>query len=216
MSVAVKVCGLREPEHIDIACEHGARYVGFIFYPPSPRSVTAELAGSLVSRIDGPVDSVGVFVDPQDEFLDRVLDEANLDILQLHGGETPERVCEVRERTGKRVMKAIKVADREDLEQSRNYTNVTDLLLLDAKAPKTSEALPGGNGLQFDWRILSGQHIELPWLLAGGITADNMKAAVELTGARGLDVSSGIERSPGEKSSSKMRELLENAKQLIG
>jgi len=214
MALAVKICGLTTEVDRDLATALGARYLGFVFYPPSPRSLAPEAARPLVESAAGSVATVGVFVDPDDAWLDAVLTEAPLDFLQLHGAETPERVAEVKARTGRRVIKALAVADAADVSRHRAFLDVADMLLFDAKPPKVPDAIPGGNGLAFDWRLLAGKKIALPWLLAGGLDETNLEEAIRLTGAPGVDVSSRIEIAPGVKDPERLRRLLERAREL--
>ncbi len=210
---AVKICGLTRLSDRDAAIEAGARWLGFVFYPPSPRSLTPESAEKLVRR-PGAAETVGVFVDPDDAWLDAVLDRAPLDIIQLHGKETPERALAIRRRTGRRVMKALALADAADLERHRAFLDVADLLLFDARPPRAAGAIPGGNGLPFDWRLLAGQKIGLPWLLAGGVDATNLEEATARTGASAVDVSSGVETAPGIKDPKAIARLLAAARDL--
>ncbi|MEZ5904245.1 MAG: phosphoribosylanthranilate isomerase [Geminicoccaceae bacterium] len=212
--LAVKICGLTRAADRDAAIRAGASWLGFIFYPPSPRSLTPVAAGALVADRPGAAEAVGVFVDPDDAWLDAVLASAPLDILQLHGKETPERVAAIRARTGRRVMKALSVADAADLDRHRAYVDVADLLLFDAKPPRTPGAIPGGNGLAFDWRLLAGRTIALPWLLAGGLDETNLSLAVARTGATAVDVSSGVETAPGIKDPAAIARLLAVARDL--
>jgi len=211
--VAVKICGLRDEAALDAAVEGGARWVGFVFYPPSPRAVDAAGFARLRARVPGGVEAVGVFVDPSDADIARVLDAAPLDLLQLHGEETPERCGELRARLAVRVIKAIRVGDAADLARVRDYRDVVDLLLLDARPPKGAR-LPGGNAVAFDWRLVEGFDPGVPWLLAGGLNLGNLKRAVAVSGARAVDVSSGVERRPGEKDPGLIRELLALAARL--
>ncbi|MEM6676905.1 MAG: phosphoribosylanthranilate isomerase [Pseudomonadota bacterium] len=202
--VRVKICGLRTPEAVTAAAEAGAAYVGFVFFPPSPRALTAEAAREAALAAPPGVVKVGLFVDPDDAALDAVLSAVPLDMLQLHGHETPERVAEIRARHGLPVMKAIGVREAADLDAVARYAPVADQLLIDAKPPKGA-VLPGGNGLAFDWQLLEGRRWPLPWLLAGGLTPENAARAVAATGARQLDISSGVESAPGVKDPSRIR-----------
>ena len=211
MRLDVKICGLTRAADRDAAIAGGARWLGFVFYPPSPRSLTPEAAAALVRGRLGSAETVGVFVDPDDAWLDAVLAQAPLDILQLHGAETPERVAEVKARTGRRVMKALSIAEAADLTRHEAYLGVADMLLFDAKPPRVPGAIPGGNGLAFDWRLLAGQRIKLTWLLAGGLDEANLLDAVRLTGAQAVDVSSSIETSPGIKDPQRLARLLARA-----
>ena len=198
MSISIKFCGLSQPADIAAAAEAGARYVGFVFFPKSPRAVSLTQARDLALAVPVGVAKVGLVVDPEDGFLDQLLAEVPLDILQLHGHETPIRVAEIRARTGLPVMKAIGIADADDLGQIADYAAVSDQLLIDAKPPKNAD-LPGGNGLSFDWRLLAGRRWPVPWMLAGGLTPDNVRLAVQMTGAQQVDVSSGVESRAGVK-----------------
>jgi phosphoribosylanthranilate isomerase len=184
---------------VTAAAEAGAAYGGFVFFPKSPRHVTPEVARELAVEAPVGLAKVALLVDADDDLIDAVTGTVPLDMLQLHGRETPERVAAVRTRTGLPVMKAIGVAGPEDLAAIDVYSQVADQLLIDAKPPKGAD-LPGGNGLSFDWRLLAGRkYWTRPWMLAGGLTADNVAEAVRLTGARQVDVSSGVERAPGDK-----------------
>lgn len=195
---AIKICGLSKPQDVSAALDAGARYLGFVFFPRSPRAITPGAAATLMANVPPGIARVGLFVNPDDATLDETLAAAPLDIIQLHGAETPERVAEVRARTGLPVMKAIGVATADDLAKLHAYGAVADLLLVDAK-PAPGAALPGGNGIAFDWRLLDGQRFARPWFLAGGLNPGNVAEAVRLTGAPGVDVSSGVERAPGDK-----------------
>lgn len=198
MSISIKFCGLSQPADIAAAAEAGARYVGFVFFPKSPRAVSLTQARDLALAVPVGVAKVGLVVNPEDAFLDQLLAEVPLDILQLHGHETPTRVAEIRARTGLPVMKAIGIAEADDLGQIADYAAVSDQLLIDAKPPKNAD-LPGGNGLSFDWRLLAGRRWPVPWMLAGGLTPDNVRLAVQMTGAQQVDVSSGVESRAGVK-----------------
>lgn len=198
MSISIKFCGLSQPADIAAAAEAGARYVGFVFFPKSPRAVSLTQARDLALAVPVGVAKVGLVVDPEDAFLDQLLAEVPLDILQLHGHETPTRVAEIRARTGLPVMKAIGIAEADDLGQIADYAAVSDQLLIDAKPPKNAD-LPGGNGLSFDWQLLAGRRWPVPWILAGGLTPDNVRLAVQMTGAQQVDVSSGVESRAGVK-----------------
>ncbi len=194
----VKICGLSTPETVAAAVEGGAAYVGFVFFGKSPRNVAADLARSLAGEVPPGVVKVGLFVDPDDAMLDAVLDTVPLDMIQLHGGEPPERVAEVRRAQGLSVMKAVGMREEADLAALDSYAQVADQILVDAKPPAGAD-LPGGNGLAFDWRLLSGRRWSLPWMLAGGLGAENVQRAANLTGATQVDISSGVERAPGVK-----------------
>lgn len=211
MSVPVKICGLSEPETLRAAIEGGARWIGLVFYAPSPRSVAPALAAELARMVPTAVRTVGLFVDPDDAFLDHVVGQVPLDMLQLHGKETPERVAAIRAAFNIPVMKAIKVGGPEDLERAKDYAAVCDRLLFDAKPPAKVAALPGGNGIAFDWTLLTGRTWPKPWMLSGGLTADNVAEAVRTTGAPAVDVSSGVEDRPGHKDAGLIRAFLKTA-----
>ncbi|HET6521761.1 MAG TPA: phosphoribosylanthranilate isomerase, partial [Geminicoccaceae bacterium] len=209
---AVKVCGLSDPAAVEAAVRGGARYLGFVFSPPSPRSLTPERAAELAAAAPAGVTTVGVLVDPDDAFLDELLACVRLGLLQLHGRETPARVAEVRARTGRPVMKALRIADAADLAPVRVYAEVADLLMFDAKAPARPGMLPGGNGLSFDWRLLRGLDSGgRPWLLSGGLDAANLADAVAASGATAVDVSSGVESRPGVKDPGRVTAFLRAA-----
>jgi phosphoribosylanthranilate isomerase len=202
--VRFKVCGLTSEAQVEAAAAAGAAYVGLVFFARSPRFVEGARARDLALAAPVGVAKVGLFVDALDEDMGAVIDAVPLDMVQLHGAETPERVRDVRARWGLPVMKAVGVAQASDLEAARSYEGAADQLLLDAKAPKGA-ALPGGNGVSFDWGLLSGLRSGLPWMLAGGLTPFNVAEAVRLTGARQVDVSSGVESAPGVKDEALVR-----------
>ena len=208
----VKICGLSTPETVDAAVKFGARWVGFVTYPASPRHVASnDVLKALGARVPKSVGRVGLFVDPDDALLDGRLATGAIDMLQLHGAETPERIAIIKARTGKPVMKAIKVAEAGDVERGiAAYASVADRLMFDA----AEGILPGGNARAFDWTILSGRAVPLPWFLAGGLTSDNVAEAVKVTGARTVDVSSGVELSRGVKSIDLIRAFLDRVKAL--
>lgn len=206
----VKICGLSDPASVDAAIKAGATYLGFVFFPKSPRAVTPEQAAALMEDVPVGIAKVGLFVNPSDAQLATTLAAAPLDVIQLHGQESVDRVAQVKELTGLPVMKAIGISGPEDLPALIDYGLVADMLLVDAKAPKDA-ALPGGNGLAFDWRLLVGRKWLRPWLLAGGLTPGNVAEAIRLTGARGVDVSSGVESEPGIKDANLIRSFINAA-----
>jgi phosphoribosylanthranilate isomerase len=210
--VEAKICGLSTPETLDAAVKFGARWVGFVTYPRSPRHVASnDVLKALGARVPKSVGRVGLFVDPDDALLDERLATGAIDMLQLHGAETPARVAAIRARTGKPVMKVIKVAEAGDVERGiAAYASVADRLMFDT----ADGILPGGNARAFDWTILSGRAVPLPWILAGGLTPDNVAEAVRVTGARAVDVSSGVESSRGVKSIELIRAFLDRVKAL--
>lgn len=209
--ISVKICGLTAADQVYAAVQAGARYLGFNFFPKSPRYVDPQTAADLATAVPVGVAKVGLVVNASNTELDGILEVVPLDILQLHGAETPERVAEVKERYGLPVMKVIGVADAEDLAAIDDYTGVADQLLIDAKPPRDA-VLPGGNGLSFDWRLLAGRkYWKLPWMLAGGLTPDNVGDAIRMTGARQVDVASGVESAPGVKDPELMARFLQSA-----
>lgn len=209
MTVTAKICGINDPEAMRAAITGRASHVGLVFYPPSPRAVSPGEAMALSAVVPERVQKVGLFVDPEDDQIDKTLFVVKLDMLQLHGDETPDRVRDLKARTGKKVMKVIKISEPEDLVRAEAYVRIADALMFDAKPPKgMKDALPGGNAVSFDWRILSGRKWPLPWMLAGGLTKDNVATAVELSGARIVDTSSGVEDVPGHKNVDKITEFL--------
>ncbi|WP_313350788.1 phosphoribosylanthranilate isomerase [Paracoccus sp. (in: a-proteobacteria)] len=210
MAVSVKICGLTEATGLSAAVEAGARYVGFVFFPRSPRNVTPETAAGLAVQVPLGVAKVGLFVNPDDAALEAVLSRVPLDIIQLHGSESPDRVAEVKSRFGLPVMKAVGISEPQDLDALWDYGLVADMLLIDAKPPQNA-TLPGGNGLAFDWRLLAGRQILKPWLLAGGLTPANVAEAIRLTRAPGVDVSSGVESAPGIKDPARVRDFIARA-----
>jgi phosphoribosylanthranilate isomerase len=197
MSVEAKICGLSTPETVDAAVKSGARWVGFVTYPRSPRHIDLETLRALGARVPKHVGRVGLFVDADDALLDARLATGALDMLQLHGNEMPGRVAAIRLRTGKPVMKAIKVITRADVERGiAAYAAIVDRLMFDA----AEGTLPGGNAQAFDWTVLSGITVPVPWMLAGGLMPGNVAEAVRISGAPGVDVSSGVEANRGVKS----------------
>ncbi|HEX3865021.1 MAG TPA: phosphoribosylanthranilate isomerase [Stellaceae bacterium] len=208
MSIAAKICGLSSEEAVAAAVEGGAAYVGFVFYPPSPRAVSPARAGALCVAVPAPIRRVALFVDADDDAIRTVLDAAPIDLLQFHGSESPERVAAAKARFNRPVMKAVAVAAPSDVLVAARYEDAADMLLFDAKPPHHADALPGGNGLAFDWRLIAGHQWRLPWMLSGGLTAARLSEAVAISGASAVDVSSGVERRPGDKDSDKIRAFL--------
>jgi phosphoribosylanthranilate isomerase len=209
MPVAAKICGLNSPESVAAAVAGGARFIGFVFYPPSPRSVAAAAAAVLSAAVPASVGRIGLFVDPTDEQLADTLAITALDMLQLHGRETPQRLAAIKERWNLPLMKALPIAGAADVDAAAAYLDVADWLLFDAKPPTDMEnALPGGNALSFDWQLLAGRTWPKPWMLSGGLTAENLAEAVRISGAKAVDVSSGVEDRPGRKNPRKIAEFL--------
>jgi phosphoribosylanthranilate isomerase len=215
MAVTAKICGLKTPETVAAAVEGGAGLVGFNFYGRSPRCVDPAAVKALGARVPAAVRKVGLLVDESDVRIAEILSRCDLDLLQLHGHETPERVAAIRARFGKEVIKAIPVSEAADLDRAASYESVADYLMFDAKPPKSmANALPGGNALSFDWTLLAGRRFQVPWLLAGGLTPDNLIDAVRISGAPMVDVSSGVEDRPGEKNVSKIKAFLDASKRI--
>ncbi|MEL6531470.1 MAG: phosphoribosylanthranilate isomerase [Pseudomonadota bacterium] len=198
MPVAIKFCGLSKPADIDAAVSAGAAYVGFVFFAKSPRAVTLAQARDLARLVPPGIARVGLCVDMNDAGLEEIAASGAVDTLQLHGAESPGRVTEVKARFGLPVIKAVGLSQRTDLERVRAFARVADQVLIDAKPPEGAD-LPGGNGVAFDWGLVQGLDLPVPWLLAGGLTPDNVAQAVQATGARQVDVSSGVETAPGQK-----------------
>jgi phosphoribosylanthranilate isomerase len=208
LSVAVKICGLSEPSGVAAAIAGGADFLGFVFYGPSPRNVAAARVAELCRAIPAGIARVGLFVDADDATIEAVLAAAPLDLLQLHGSESPARVAAVKRRFGRPVMKALPIGDPADVAAAEPYLAVADRLLFDARPPRHPGARPGGNGLVFDWRLIAARRWDLPWMLSGGLTAGNVAEAARLTGAPAVDVSSGVESAPGLKDAAKIAAFL--------
>jgi phosphoribosylanthranilate isomerase len=211
MAVLIKICGLKSEAALDTALGEGADFVGFVFFPPSPRHVGFEAARSLGARVQGRARKVAVSVDASDELLEASIEALEPDLLQLHGRETPERVAVIRSRFGLPVMKALPVTERADLGSVHQYAKIADQIMFDARAPREATR-PGGHGLAFDWRLLENLALEVPFILSGGLHADNVAEALGITRAGGLDVSSGVESTPGEKDSDKIRAFIAAAR----
>jgi phosphoribosylanthranilate isomerase len=193
---------------VDAVAAAGATYCGFVFFPKSPRNLSIEVARDLAVEVPVGIAKVALVVNADDALLDAITAAVPLDMLQLHGSESPDRVSEVRARYGLPVMKAVGVADAEDVAALDDYAAVADQLLVDAKPPRNA-TLPGGNGVSFDWRLISNRRWSVPWMLAGGLTPDNVAEAVALTGARQVDVSSGVESAPGVKDAGLIRNFVQ-------
>lgn len=213
MPTDVKICGLSSPETVTAALEAGADFIGFNFYPRSPRYVAPAKAGELAKLVRGHANIVALVVDGEDSLIDAITRTVDPDFFQVQGSETPERVAEIRRRSGKPVIKVIKVRTRDDVAQTRAYDGIAARILYDAKAPETlKDALPGGNGIAFDWTLLTEGTAAPGFLLAGGLNPGNVAEAVRLTGAPVVDVSSGVETSPGIKDITLIREFIAAAK----
>ncbi len=196
--IRIKICGLSDVAGIEASAQAGANYVGFVFVAKSPRFITVDQAARLTVEVPLGIAKVGLMVNPDDAALDTILSEVPLDMIQLHGAETPERVSEVRAKTGLPVMKAVGVGTAADVSKIDAYTHVADQILVDAKPPKDSQ-IAGGNGVTFDWSLIAGRRWAVPWMLAGGLTPANVSQAIAVTGAKQIDLSSGVESAPGVK-----------------
>jgi len=210
MKLDVKICGLKDARNVAAAVEGGAAFTGFVFYRRSPRWVSVETAGALINELPRQVTAVGLFVNPTDGELETALAHARLGMIQLHGSESPERVDKVRLLTGLPVIKAIGIATARDVQAAKIYEGHADWLMFDAKPPKDATR-PGGNAVAFDWTLLKGYTGKAPWFLAGGLTRGNVAGAIKNAGARAVDVSSGVESAPGNKSPAKIRAFLKAA-----
>lgn len=206
MPTQAKICGLSTPDTLAAAVAGHAAYVGFVFFPPSPRHLAFDQAASLARQVPGHVEKVGVFVDPDDALLEAAIGAGQLDIVQLHK-VTPERASEIRARFERRVWAALAIKARTDLMGARRFVGAADRILYDAKTPDGA-ALPGGMGVRFDWALLQGFHHPLAWALSGGLTLDNVADAIAQTGATLVDVSSGVENAPGVKDAKRISEFL--------
>ncbi|MEM8571624.1 MAG: phosphoribosylanthranilate isomerase [Pseudomonadota bacterium] len=209
--IRVKICGLRTRAEVDAVARAGAAYAGFVFHPASPRSVTLGDVAWIGKELPDGIKTVALTVDPDDEILQAILGAFRADLIQLHGSETPERVAAIRKLFGKPVIKAVGIADEEDLIAIDQYASVADQILVDAR-PKPDSDRPGGHGLPFDWRLLEGRRWRRPWMLAGGLSEENVGEAIRVTGAKQVDVSSGVERSPGHKDPEKVAAFVAAAK----
>lgn len=198
MRTKAKICGLTTSEMVTHAVTAGADYLGFALFDKSPRAIDPQSARKLAALVKAPTLSVALMVNPDDALVRAAANFA--DLLQLHGTESPARVAEIKEITGLPVMKAVSIAEQSDIAHARTFETCADLLLFDAKPPKSdADMVPGGNGLAFDWTLLQGEKWQVPWMLAGGLTPLNVAEAIRLTGAPIVDVSSGVERTRGEK-----------------
>ena len=209
--ISVKICGLSRPEHVAAAAEAGAKYVGFVFFEKSPRNVTLDTARTLALATPAGVAKVALVVNADDAFLDELTATVPLDMMQLHGQESLARVAEIKARYGLPVMKAVGIGSAEDLPQLDAYARVADQILVDTKAPKGADR-PGGNGAPFDWSLIAGRRWPVPWMLAGGLTTDNVADAVRATGTRQIDLSSAVETAPGQKDTRLIRGFLAAAR----
>ncbi len=215
MTVRAKICGINDAAAMRAAIDGDAAFVGLVFYPPSPRNVTPEAAGPLAALVPPSVVRVGLFVDPDDTLIAAAHRHAALDMAQLHGSESPARCDEIRDRFGLKVMKALKIAEAADIEAADAYIGHVDWLMFDARTPTGMKgALPGGNALAFEWALLAGRSFAVPWMLAGGLTPDNVAEAARISGATSVDVSSGVENAPGRKDPGKIARFLDAVRAL--
>ena len=209
--VNVKICGLTTVEAVQDTVAAGADYIGLVFFPKSPRNLDFDTAQRLAQQVPSHVKTVALMVNPSDDFLRELLEHVDVDILQLQGSESAERVREIKELSGKPVIKALGVSSQDDLATFESYKGLADQILLDAKAPKDADR-PGGNGASFDWSLLTDTSIDVPWMLAGGLTIENVKEAITVSHARQVDVSSAVESAPGVKDKEKVRAFIAAAK----
>ena len=205
--IRVKICGITNKQDMDAIIKYDAHYAGLMFFEKSPRFVETELARQLSLHAGNKIKKVAVAVNPDTRFLDEIVENVPLDFIQLHGEETPERVKEIKLKYQLPVIKAIGISEAKDLKLVSIFSEVSDQLLIDAKPPKSS-ILPGGNGLSFDWNLIKNIEFDCPWLLAGGLNSNNAANAIDLTGATQLDLSSGVERSPGVKDHNKISSFM--------
>ena len=205
--VKIKICGMTDEEMVDVAIEAGADFLGVVFFEKSPRHVSIDRAAEVLEFVPEEVLRVGLFVDPDDRFLDQAMNNLRLDLFQLHGKETPERVEAIRLEYGMPVIKARGVSSAADLDAAAAYAEVADWLLFDAKPPVDADR-PGGNAAAFDWSLLKGRKFACPWILAGGLTPENVAEAIKLSGAKAVDVSSGVESAPGVKDAAKIEAFI--------
>ncbi|HOO81212.1 MAG TPA: phosphoribosylanthranilate isomerase [Alphaproteobacteria bacterium] len=210
---AVKICGLKDPENLSAATSAGARYVGFVFYPPSPRNIAADSAKELSLTLPTGVKAIGLFVNPTNEQLEHILGIVPLDMLQLHGSESPERVQQIKDKFAMPVMKATKIREPADLETVPAYEETADWLLFDSRPEAAT--LPGGTGHSFDWSLLAGKTFSRPWMLSGGLTPENVAEALSQLSPTAVDVSSGVESAPGVKDPAKIKAFIDAVKSAI-
>jgi phosphoribosylanthranilate isomerase len=207
--VSAKICGLSTPETVDAAAQAGARYIGFVIFPPSPRAVTPAQAAELAQRVPPGIAKVGLVVDPDDALLDEIARVVPLDMIQVHKVHDPQRLAQIGARVGLPMIAAAPIASADDVDEALRIAEPAQIVLFDAK-PAQDATLPGGNGIAFDWRLLSTRRIPKTWMLAGGLTPENVADAVALTGAKHVDVSSGVESAPGVKDAQKIEAFVAN------
>ena len=215
-SINVKICGLTDKVTVKAAVKAGASHLGFIFYPPSPRSLTPKEAGYITSTTPNHIKRVAVIVDARDDLINDIIQNLSPHILQLHGSETNHRIQEIKEKFKLPIMKAIKVADYNDIKSSQQYNDSSDFLLFDAKPPIIGKnSLPGGNGISFDWALLRSAKFKKPWFLSGGIHVGNVQEAIKITGSKSVDISSGVEDQPGVKNIAKIEGFMKSLKEVM-
>ena len=213
--LTVKICGLNSQTAIDTAIANGVDYLGFVFFPPSPRSLTPKIASSLMEKRQGGFKVVAVVVNPSDELLEEITNHLAPDVFQLHGSETAEDIINIKQKFNTKIIKAVKISERKDFEEIWKFDEVADFLLFDAAAPvNTTHSLPGGNGISFNWNWLSNTSLVTPWFLSGGLNINNINEAVEITGATAVDVSSGVEDKAGIKNNQKIIEFMKTVRTL--
>jgi len=212
MTVSVKICGLSTEDTLEAVIAAGADYAGLVFFPKSPRNVSLKRAVELAARARGRIATVALTVDADDALLEAIKTRISPDFFQLHGRESMDRVAEIRRRFGARVIKAVKVGGIADIEASRAFEPFADIVLFDAQPPRSPDALPGGNGVPFDWTLLPKAQPRPDFMLSGGLDPDNVQSALAASGARSVDVSSGVERAPGVKDATLIARFVENAK----
>ena len=213
MAIQVKICGLTDEAAIQAVNAHKADFAGFVHYSRSPRHLPLLAAAALKSILDNTIRSVGVLVDPDDALLDEVMATLTPDYLQLHGRETPERLAAIKNRfPDVKIIMSIAIRNSDDVARAMHYSNAADMLLFDAKPPELPGMLPGGNGLSFDWALLKNREFPLPWMLSGGLNEANVAEAIRASGAKAVDVSSGVERAPGVKDASLIQAFVKAAR----
>ena len=213
--LTVKICGMNSQTAVDAAIASGVDYLGFVFFPPSPRSLTPEFASSLMEERSNDFKVVAVVVNPSDKLLEEITNHLAPDIFQLHGSETAEDITNIKQKFNTKIIKAIKISKREDFEEVSKFDKIADFLLFDAAAPmNTTHSLPGGNGISFNWSWLSNVSLATPWFLSGGLNINNINEAVQTTGAAAVDVSSGVEDKAGIKNTQKIIEFMNTVRTL--
>ncbi len=213
--LTVKICGMNSQTAVDAAIASGVDYLGFVFFPPSPRSLTPEFASSLMEERSNDFKVVAVVVNPSDKLLEEITNHLAPDIFQLHGSETAEDITNIKQKFNTKIIKAIKISKLEDFEEVSKFDKVADFLLFDAAAPEnTTHSLPGGNGISFNWNWLSDASLETPWFLSGGLNISNINEAIKITGATAVDVSSGVEDKAGIKNNKKIIEFMKTVRTL--